>query len=184
MVKRSTSTTSYLRPVTKSTSLACRFFQAIFSRQSKRATASLFSTITLKLRFPVCSSPACRPRRTLVHSSVSPSTYAPPRNSSAKDSAQRDADNSFSAPRFSDITPAPALQIIATGGTPMLTSSPVALSLRIARNVLLAVATICICTAPLYAAANKQGYESFIVGNPADAPPSQHLSPGLVLMGG
>lgn len=66
----------------------------------------------------------------------------------------------------------------------MLTSSPVALSLRIARNVLLAVATICICTAPLYAAANKQGYESFIVGNPADAPPSQHLSPGLVLMGG
>src|ERR1051326_8459304 len=66
----------------------------------------------------------------------------------------------------------------------MLTRSFVALSLRITRNLLLAVAAICMFAAPLYAAANKQGYQSFIVGNPADAQPSQHLSPGLVLMGG
>src|ERR1043166_9631849 len=66
----------------------------------------------------------------------------------------------------------------------MLTRSFVTLSLRITRNLLLAVAAICMFAAPLYAAATKQGYQSFIVGNPADAQPSQHLSPGLVLMGG
>ena len=31
---------------------------------------------------------------------------------------------------------------------------------------------------------NKTGFTSFIVGNPADAPPAPTLSPGLVLMGG
>jgi cyanophycinase len=66
----------------------------------------------------------------------------------------------------------------------MLTSSVVAVSLRIARNLLIAAAVLCMFAAPLYAAANKQGFQSFIVGNPADAQPSQHLSPGLVLMGG
>lgn len=35
-----------------------------------------------------------------------------------------------------------------------------------------------------FAAANKTGYTSFTVGNPADAPASTSLSPGLVLMGG
>jgi len=33
-------------------------------------------------------------------------------------------------------------------------------------------------------AGSKTGFTSFIVGNPADAPPSPALSPGLVLMGG
>lgn len=66
----------------------------------------------------------------------------------------------------------------------MLTSSPVAVSLRIARNLLLAAAAICISATSLFAAANKQGFESFIVGNPADAQQSPNLSPGLVLMGG
>jgi len=30
----------------------------------------------------------------------------------------------------------------------------------------------------------KTGFDAFIVGNPADAPPAPTLSPGLVLMGG
>jgi cyanophycinase-like exopeptidase len=38
---------------------------------------------------------------------------------------------------------------------------------------------------PLHAAPTpKPGYQAFIVGNPADAPQSPSLSPGLVLMGG
>ena len=66
----------------------------------------------------------------------------------------------------------------------MLTWSLAEISLRIARNLTLAIATLCILATPLYAAANKTGYQSFIVGNPADAQQSPNLSPGLVLMGG
>lgn len=51
------------------------------------------------------------------------------------------------------------------------------------RSLTLMFAVLCalsvsICAAP------KTGFTSFIVGNPADAQPSQTLSPGLVLMGG
>jgi hypothetical protein len=66
----------------------------------------------------------------------------------------------------------------------MLTCSMAEVSLRTTRKLLLALATLCILAAPLYAAANKSGFTSFIVGNPADAQPSPNLSPGLVLMGG
>ena len=66
----------------------------------------------------------------------------------------------------------------------MLTCSLAEVSLRIARKLMLVVATLCILAAPMYAAANKQGFQSFIVGNPADAQQSPNLSPGLVLMGG
>lgn len=38
--------------------------------------------------------------------------------------------------------------------------------------------------APALYAAKRPGFQSFIVGNPADAPPAATLSPGLVLMGG
>jgi cyanophycinase len=46
-----------------------------------------------------------------------------------------------------------------------------------------AAIVICLLASSLYAA-KKPGFQSFIVGNPADAPPSQTLSQGLVLMGG
>src|SRR5215510_8331348 len=55
----------------------------------------------------------------------------------------------------------------------------VAISLR----GLILVAVLCGLSASIYAAP-KPGFTSFIVGNPADAPPSPALSPGLVLMGG
>jgi len=46
-------------------------------------------------------------------------------------------------------------------------------------------ALACLVASPLLAAPTpKPGYQSFIVGNPADAPPPQGLSAGLVLMGG
>jgi cyanophycinase-like exopeptidase len=45
------------------------------------------------------------------------------------------------------------------------------------------LAVLCAISASLQAA-SKTGFTSFIVGNPADAQPSQTLSPGLVLMGG
>lgn len=47
----------------------------------------------------------------------------------------------------------------------------------------LLAAAVCILAVPLHAGP-KPGYQSFIVGNPADAPPSLNLSPGLALMGG
>ena len=62
----------------------------------------------------------------------------------------------------------------------MPTRSFVELSLR----VLSAVFVVCVLASSLYAAPPKTGFQSFIVGNAADAPPSQQLSPGLVLMGG
>jgi cyanophycinase len=48
---------------------------------------------------------------------------------------------------------------------------------------LLLIAVLCTLSTAVYAG-NKTGFTSFIVGNPADAQPSQSLSPGLVLMGG
>lgn len=63
----------------------------------------------------------------------------------------------------------------------MLTSSfP---SLRFLRTLVFSFGIICLCAASL-SAAPKGGYKSFIVGNPADAPPAPTLSPGLVLVGG
>ncbi|MGH9930358.1 MAG: cyanophycinase [Pyrinomonadaceae bacterium] len=47
----------------------------------------------------------------------------------------------------------------------------------------LAFMIVCILAAPLQAGP-KTGYQSFIVGNPADAPQSPNLTSGLVLMGG
>src|SRR5262245_51150170 len=52
------------------------------------------------------------------------------------------------------------------------------------RTSLFAVAIVCLLASSLYAAAPKPGFQSFIVGNPADAPAAPGLSPGLVLMGG
>lgn len=50
------------------------------------------------------------------------------------------------------------------------------------------ITAVCMFTTPLQVAAApgkvKPEYQSFIVGNPGDAPPSPSLSPGLVLMGG
>lgn len=51
------------------------------------------------------------------------------------------------------------------------------------RSLILTFAVLCGLSASLHAAP-KTGFTSFIVGNPADAQPSQTLSPGLVLMGG
>ena len=62
----------------------------------------------------------------------------------------------------------------------MLTRSFVAVSLR----VLCALTVISVVASSIYAAPKKTGFEAFIVGNPADAPQSTSLSPGLVLMGG
>ena len=61
----------------------------------------------------------------------------------------------------------------------MLTRSFVAVSLR----VLCALAVISVIASSIYAGP-KPGFQAFIVGNPADAPQSPSLSPGLVLMGG
>jgi len=61
----------------------------------------------------------------------------------------------------------------------MLTRSFVAVSLR----VLCAFAVISVVASSIYAGP-KPGFQAFIAGNPADAPQSPSLSPGLVLMGG
>jgi cyanophycinase-like exopeptidase len=61
----------------------------------------------------------------------------------------------------------------------MLTRSFVAVSLR----VLCALVVISVVASSIYAGP-KPGFQAFIVGNPADAPQSPSLSPGLVLMGG
>ena len=50
-------------------------------------------------------------------------------------------------------------------------------------HCLMLLAVLGALSTSLYAAP-KTGFTSFIVGNPADAQPSQTLSPGLVLMGG
>ena len=59
----------------------------------------------------------------------------------------------------------------------------VAVSLRVIRTSTLTIGVVCILASSLYAAP-KQGFQAFIVGNPADAQQSPSLSPGLVLMGG
>ena len=51
------------------------------------------------------------------------------------------------------------------------------------RSLIFTLAVLFALSVPLHAA-SKTGFTSFIVGNPADAQPSQTLSPGLVLMGG
>src|ERR1041384_7373404 len=52
-------------------------------------------------------------------------------------------------------------------------------------HCLILLAVLGVLSTSLYAAAkSKTGFTSFVVGNPADAQPSQTLSPGLVLMGG
>ena len=51
------------------------------------------------------------------------------------------------------------------------------------RSLTLTLAVLCLLSTSLHAA-TKTGFTSFIVGNPADAPPSPTMSPGLVLMGG
>ena len=58
-----------------------------------------------------------------------------------------------------------------------------AVPLRVLFAFTLAFGAICMFVAPLYAGP-KPGYKSYIVGNPADAPQSPTLTPGLVLMGG
>lgn len=65
----------------------------------------------------------------------------------------------------------------------MLTRSFVNVSLR-ALRVLAPVFAVLLTATTLCSAAPKPGFKSFIVGNPADAPPSPTLSAGLVLMGG
>ena len=65
----------------------------------------------------------------------------------------------------------------------MLTRSFVNVSLR-ALRVLAPVFAVVLTATTLCSAAPKTGFKSFIVGNPADAPPAATLSAGLVLMGG
>ena len=56
---------------------------------------------------------------------------------------------------------------------------------RLASACGVALTVLCAFTPSLQAAPKpKPGYDSFIVGNPSDAPPAPGLSPGLVLMGG
>ena len=52
------------------------------------------------------------------------------------------------------------------------------------RSLMLMLVVLCGLSVSVYAAGNKTGFTSFVVGNPADAQPAQTLSPGLVLMGG
>lgn len=66
----------------------------------------------------------------------------------------------------------------------MLTCSFAAALLRVVRFSTLALAVVCFFASGAYAGKNKDGFEAFIVGNPADAQQSSSLSPGLVLMGG
>lgn len=51
------------------------------------------------------------------------------------------------------------------------------------RSLILMLTVLCWISVSVYAGP-KTGFTSFIAGNPADAQPSQTLSPGLVLMGG
>jgi cyanophycinase-like exopeptidase len=63
-------------------------------------------------------------------------------------------------------------------------SRSISLALRVFRTSTLTVLIGCVFTVSVYAQKTKTGFQSFVVGNPADAQPSQNLSPGLVLMGG
>jgi cyanophycinase-like exopeptidase len=59
----------------------------------------------------------------------------------------------------------------------------VSLATRVIRTATFTAFIVCLLAASV-CAASKTGFQAFIVGNPADAQPSQQLSPGLVLMGG
>jgi cyanophycinase-like exopeptidase len=59
----------------------------------------------------------------------------------------------------------------------------ISLALRVIRTSTLTAFIVCVFAAAV-CAASKTGFQAFIVGNAADAQPSQNLSPGLVLMGG
>ena len=65
----------------------------------------------------------------------------------------------------------------------MLTTLFTAASLRSLLTLVIAFVVMFIFVLPVYAGP-KQGYQSFIVGNAADAPQSPALTSGLVLMGG
>lgn len=52
------------------------------------------------------------------------------------------------------------------------------------RTSTFALAILCLFASGVYAAKGKDGFQAFIVGNPADVQQSPSLSPGLVLMGG
>lgn len=65
----------------------------------------------------------------------------------------------------------------------MLTPPFASATLRRLLALAFAFTAVCILAVPIHAGP-KPGYQSFIVGNPADAPPSMNLSPGLALMGG
>lgn len=54
---------------------------------------------------------------------------------------------------------------------------------RVARTLIPVLAVVCLFASSSYAG-KKAGFQSFVVGNAADAPPSQNLSAALVLMGG
>jgi len=60
----------------------------------------------------------------------------------------------------------------------------ISLAVRVIRTWTLTAFIVCVLAVSVYAQKNKTGFEAFIVGNPADAQPSQNLSPGLVLLGG
>lgn len=66
----------------------------------------------------------------------------------------------------------------------MFTRSFWAASLRVVRFSTLTLTILCLFASGVYAAKTKDGFQAFIVGNPADAQQSPSLSPGLVLMGG
>src|SRR5688500_1190666 len=63
-------------------------------------------------------------------------------------------------------------------------SRSISQALRVICTSTLTILVGCVLAVSVYAQKSKSGFPSFIVGNPADAQPSQNLSPGLVLMGG
>src|SRR5215208_6946937 len=55
---------------------------------------------------------------------------------------------------------------------------------RIFRSSILVLAVVCLLASSSAAQKSKTGFQAFIAGNAADAPPSPNITPGLVLMGG
>src|SRR5688572_6686938 len=55
---------------------------------------------------------------------------------------------------------------------------------RIFRSSILVLAVVCLLASSAVAQKTKTGFQTFTVGNTADAPPSPNITPGLVLMGG
>lgn len=52
------------------------------------------------------------------------------------------------------------------------------------RSFILVLAVVCLPASSSLAQKSKTGFQTFTVGNAADAPPSPNITPGLVLMGG